>query len=329
MRHPILIIVFIICSFEQTKANRIDSLKTGKDVESFISPLLKQKYNTPYFKFHLEKPDSVNSYFTCDSTIEWASDMWQKADFNKDGLTDLFTIIYQQDTVNSHSPQYKVYVVIAQKNNKYQLNEIPEYFMFNCYSAKPIVVNNYPCILYRHYKTDYTIDSLPGIDTTNRMAMPRIKTNYFEVGRTDTLIYKFGGFIELSAINKNIPAIKSVYYETTPCFGFCPIFSLNIFNDGTAYYIRNENLDETSGNFRGKINPIQLNEIIDLLRYIPITNLDNYYSVNATDMQSCKLKVYFVDGSVKEINDYGLQGTLGLVRLYDLFFALRLNQKWK
>jgi len=329
MNRPILILIFFICCFKQTKANKIDSLKTGKDVENFISPLLKQKYNTPYYIFHLAKPDSVSNYFNCDSTIEWQSNMWQKIDFNGDGLTDLFTIIYQQDTVNSAFPEYKIYVVIDQQNNKYQLNEIPEYFMFNCYSAKPILVNNYPCLLYRHYKTDYTIDTLPGIDTTYGIPVPRMKTNYFEVGRTDTLIYKFGGFIELNKNNKSIPTIKSIYYETTPCFGTCPFFTLNIFNDGSAYYIRHENLEETSGNFRGKINSIQLNEIIALLNYISVCNLENEYSVNATDMQSCKLKVYFSDGYVKEINDYGLQGTLGLVRLYDLLFALRFNQEWK
>ena len=35
---------------------------------------------------------------------------------------------------------------------------------------------------------------------------------------------------------------------------------------------------------------------------------------------------YFSDGTVKEINDYALQGASGLVRLYDLLFFLQLNQ---
>lgn len=156
MRHSIFILTFFICCFKQTKANKIDSLKTGKDVESFISALFKQKYNADYQKFHLLKPDSIKNYFACDSTIKWESDIWQKTDFNKDGLTDLFAIIYQIDTINSHYPKYSVYVVIAQKNNKYQLNEIPDYSMLNCYSVKPIVVNDYPCLIYRYYLEDVT-----------------------------------------------------------------------------------------------------------------------------------------------------------------------------
>lgn len=161
MRYPIFLLTFFICSFKEAKANKIDSLKTGKEVEAFIASLVQQKYDTRFYVFHLAKPDSVESFFRCDSTIKRESNDWQKTDFNKDGLTDLFAIIYQQDTINSHFPGYKIYVVIAQENNQYQLNEIPEYFMFNCYSAKLILVNNNPCLQYRHYKTDYIIDTLP------------------------------------------------------------------------------------------------------------------------------------------------------------------------
>ena len=111
--------------------------------------------------------------------------------------------------------------------------------------------------------------------------------------------------------------------------GDCPAICLNIFNDGTAYYKIEKNIRQRSGNYRGKITSNKLNEIMSLIKYMDILNLKDDYQVQSTDMPSSKLNVYFSDGSVKEINDYGLQGTLGLVRLYDLLFALRLEQKWK
>jgi len=317
MRQTILILAFFICCFEQTKANKIDSLKTDKDVERFISALYKQKHGinyTWYNTFHFAKPDSVNYHDRCDSTIKFESGIWQKTDFNNDGLTDLFTIIYKLDTINSQYhdyPEYTVYVVIYQKNNKYQLNEIPGVSISQCYTVKPTVVNDYPCLLYRHFiKSEYSIDTLPGMDTISGFAMPRLRTHYFLVGITDTLIYKYGGFIELNTKNNNIPTIESIYYETTTCLSFCPAFNLNIFKDGAAFYIRHENLDESNGNYRGTINQIQLDEIIGLINYINAPKLENYYYADYTDMQSCKLIIYFSDGSVKEINDYGLQGTL-------------------
>ena len=201
--------------------------------------------------------------------------------------------------------------------------------MMNCYSIKPILVNNHPCLRYRYYKTEETVEALPGVDTSGGSPVPRIKVNYFEVGRTDTLIHKFGGFIELTRINKNTPAIESIYFSTTPCFGTCPVFNLNIFKDRTAYYLRDDSFEESAGNFRTTINQTQWNEITELIKYINISELKDNYFFSATDMQSSKLMIYFSDGSKKGITDYGLQGTLGLVRLYNLLFALRFNQQWR
>jgi hypothetical protein len=83
------------------------------------------------------------------------------------------------------------------------------------------------------------------------------------------------------------------------------------------------------GNFMGKISQDKLNDIFSLMGYINIQALEDNYELAATDLQTCKLKIYFSNGSVKEINDRGLQGTLGLVRLYHLLSELRHNQQWK
>ena len=329
MKHFVLILSFFIYSLEIVKANKIDSLKTGKDVEKFIATLFLKIYNENYHTFSLKKPDSVKTFIPCDSSVQLGSEIWNKIDFNSDGLTDLFAIIYQRDTLNSDFPRYTIYVVIDQGNNKFQLNKIPEYFLLNCYSIKQIFVKGYPTLLYRHYRTDYTVDTLPGIDTTGGMNLPLTKTTYFETGRTDTLIYKFGGFIELNTLNKKIPPIESIYYEMEPCFGSCPIFSINIFKDRSAYYVRHESLEEKYGNFRTNIEAKNLSEIFKLIEYLNVFDLaDNYYE-NATDLATCNLIIKFSDGSIKRIRDYGLQGTLGLIRLYNLLYDLRSNQKWK
>lgn len=330
MKHFTLLLAVLMFCFKELKANKIDSLKTGKDVEKFIGHLFQEQYNLSYYTFYLKKPDSIKNYIPCDSTVTLDSDTWKKIDFNKDGFTDLFAIIYQQDTINAEFSSYTAYVVIDLGNNRFQLSKVPEYFMFNCYSVKQILVDNLPCLLYRHFKTNYTTDSLPGLDTlADGMTVPKFKTNYFEVGKTDTLVYKFGGFIELAKQNKNVPEIKSIYFETTPCFGDCPIFYINIFKNGFATYVRRKGLEEAYENYKCIINPVQLNEIIELIKYINVLGMENNYSVDATDMQTVKLSINFSDGKTKIIEDYGLRGTMGLIRLYSLLFELRLNQKWK
>jgi len=337
MRHFTLILTFLIFFFSGIRANKIDSLKSDKEVEGFIESLFQKIYNVDRYTFSLKKPDSVTNYIPCDSTIYFDSNLWKKIDFNKDGFTDLFAILYQRDTINSSFPSYTVYVVIDLGKDKFQLIKIPQYFMINCYSVKLMLVENEPCLIYRYYKSEYTIDTLPAFDTVNipfdslggTMTMPKTQINYFQVGKTDTLIYKFGGFVELKTQNRMSPEIESIYFRTTPCYGDCPVFDINIFKDGLATYVRNQDSEGYSGNFKCTINLPKLNEIFDLIKYLSVSDLEDSYFINATHMQTMKLSINFSNGKTKTIEDYGHRGTMGLIRLYDLLSELRHNQKWE
>lgn len=321
-------LLFLLSLFICTaaRANSIDSLKTDEAVLKFINELFIEKYeatsNYHYNTFTFKKPDSTFSLYPCDSLItSWPTKSWQKIDFNKDGLTDLFTIIYQRDTVNSRYAEYTAYAVIADTAKPFQLIEIPNFFLFHCYAVKPIFIKQEPFLLYRHYRTDFTVDSMP----TGPMPLSE-NFHYFEVGKTDTLLFKFGAFIELS--RKISRPIKSIFYETSGCLGGCPVFKMNIFKSGQAYYTASSFSDK-EGNFQTKIKEQQLKEIFDLLSYLNLDHLENYYTESATDYPTCNLSIFFEDGSVKNINDYGEHGTLGLVKLYDLLFALREHQDWQ
>lgn len=142
----------------------------------------------------------------------------------------------------------------------------------------------------------------------------------------DTLIVKFGGFIEY---NRNIDSSKvaKISFSTTPCFGECPIFDLFMQSDGTAEYIAHEYNTE-KGRFNGIVEAEKRNEILSLVVYINLRNLNNNYKVNWTDDQACTLTVKYKGGAIKTIYDYGKQGTFGLRQLYHLLFSLRKSQEW-
>ena len=302
-------------------ANKIDSIKTNEDVVALISKLYQEKYNETYYIFSIEKPDSVCQDFICDSTIaKWDIKKWQKLDFNHDTLTDLFAILYMRNR-NDKGAGYVIYTVIDNGDNTFSLQNLPDYFLPDCYAAIPIHIDENPFLLYRHYNLEYTIDALFD-DVPNRDNI-----HYYQIAKTDTLIYKYGGFIELNT-GQFSPPVKSIFFETTLCFGSCPVFKLNILEDRTAYYLA-DMYNNRQGNFRTTIRAKELREILDLIKYLNIPALKNNYEVHATDLPSSTIKIYFFDGSRKEIRDYGLQGTLGLVRLYRLLFALRDNQNWK
>jgi hypothetical protein len=84
-----------------------------------------------------------------------------------------------------------------------------------------------------------------------------------------------------------------------------------------------------SGKFSTQINEKEFTEIIDLLNYIAFPNLKNEYAVSWTDDQSCTLKITYDNGATKKIDDYGMIGTYGLNRVYEMLYELRFNQKWR
>ena len=304
-------------------SNTIDSLKTDKEIERFIHGLYVQKYphsySNKYDIFSIKKPDSIYHVITCDSIISsWSLNKWQKIDFNQDGYTDLFAVIYIRN-INETGSSYHICSVVDKGNNTFKLSEIPTDFTFGCHAAMPIFIRSKPYLLYRYHETKDSLEVLP--NGTNLL--------YYDVNKTDTLIYKYGGFIEVNNNQQNNLQIESLYFENFCGMMPCPSYKLNIYKDGTAYCIVGEVNDHPGGNYKGNITKKMLEEIFNLIHYIDIKNLRNYYNVNATDMESCNVNVYFSDGSIKKINDYGMQGTFGLNRLYNLLTYLCSHQNWK
>ena len=58
-------------------------------------------------------------------------------------------------------------------------------------------------------------------------------------------------------------------------------------------------------------------------------NVKEKYAVNWSDDQTSILTITYDGGKTKTIKDYGLVGTFGLNRVYDLIFKLRDNQQWR
>jgi hypothetical protein len=62
--------------------------------------------------------------------------------------------------------------------------------------------------------------------------------------------------------------------------------------------------------------------VVDIIQYINIRTLRRKYQVAWTDDTTMFLKIAFRDGTVKEIEDYGMIGTFGLNHLYELLSML-------
>lgn len=302
----IIFSLFIQTTFGQNKEVDIDKLETKEDVELFIHSLDKT-----YEKFELKSIAEFNgNYIDVDfcrrisDSLE-ITDSFYKSDFDKNGLTDLLLIGDYYD--------FNILVVMNYGKDSLKVNRLTRRISRDC--VFPKIVND--TIIDLYYRTQ------PNWNSKEKFGVEK-----------KSLTFKFGDFIELNE-NPTKNNIEKIEFKTSVCFGSCPSFQMIINQDITAVFIaeiynrETRKSEEIIGKFKTVLKEKSYTEIIDLLNYINFPELKESYSVNWTDDQTSNLKITYDNGKVKEISDYGLIGTYGLDRLYELFFELRFNQNWE
>lgn len=307
----LLLISFNLVSFSQTKT-KIDSLKTEKEVENFIKSFDKKRYE----RFTISNIQEIKSRYGgkndfCKKVADSLNitKSFYKADFDQNGRTDILVIGNYYD--------FNIFIAMDFGKDNIKLNRLTRSSFQNCVVPEIAKIGNETVINY-YYKN---------------------QSNWIEKDKKPeiikkTLIYKFGDFIEYNNNPKKYD-IEKIEYQTTMCFGTCPEFNIKIdkskkaiFNAQT-YNRKSRKGKEIKGVFKTEIKENDYSEIVQLLNYIDFPNLKDNYSVNWTDDQSCTLSITYNNGKVKKIRDYGLIGTFGLDRIYNLMFELRFNQEWK
>lgn len=284
------------------KTNYIDSIQTAEQITELIS-----KINDRYKEFEVNESLKFENKYSSKNYKKIADSLnvqpWTKVDFDNNGLTDILVI--------GNWEEYHTIICILDKGGKYEIKSITRRFSQDC--TFPVVENN---------KIKYFFESE---QVHGKWHEPR---QFKQI----TLIYLFGDFIEENQSSAN-HKIEKIEYSASGCFGSCPIFKLTINADRTAKWYAeryNEiNNNEVSGNFNSEITEDKYSDIVNLLNYIDFETLQDNYAVNWTDDQTAKLKVTYDNGKVKSILDYGLLGTYGLDRVYQLLNELRENQKWE
>jgi hypothetical protein len=227
-------------------------------------------------------------------------------------LTDLLVMLYWYD--------YGVYVIIDKGNNKYDFLTLSSNIFEKCELAKPLKIKDRPLL-----EPMKTRDRQLLLFYEKKATHLANKTS--QVSQLDTLIYRAGDFVEMNASPANY-AIDSIIFKTGYCFGSCPVFTISIDKNGNATYLA-ETYNPKMGTFSATISHEKLNEIVDLVNYLAVENLNNDYQVSWTDSQTSWLRIRFSDGHYKEIRDYGMIGTFGLRLIYGKFFSLRTTENWK
>ncbi|MBS7787021.1 hypothetical protein KIH23_06905 [Flavobacterium sp. CYK-55] len=304
-----LILIFVIIFSNAAFGNKIDELKTDKDVEDFIkivAPEFVKKIWKDYDRgnFRIVSTDTIYANLKCQKVFNKSEiNNWEKVDINNDGLTDLLFI--------PHYYGYSQYIIIDEGNNNFNLTRFIIDFDI-CEYVKPIKVNR---------------ENQLKIRKVNRLSFGTISSSepYIAI---DTLTYKFNSFIEFNSKKITQDRVKLIKVKTSYCLGLCPSFELEINYDGHMVF---NGLGYT--NFIGKSTSNaelkKIQEIEDLINYIDLKNLKDNYSVSWTDSQTIYLEIEFQDGFSKKITDYGLIGTYGLNSLYSKLIDIGTKTNWK
>ncbi len=90
--------------------------------------------------------------------------------------------------------------------------------------------------------------------------------------------------------------------EKTRCFGTCPVFTLEIYDDGAAILRGEENIHKI-GEFRAALSKKQVKELVKEFRAKGFFTFEENYTSSASDLPTTYLS--FTDkGITKKITDY-------------------------
>ncbi|MFC3161320.1 hypothetical protein SAMN05443633_101398 [Chryseobacterium arachidis] len=310
MKKIISILIIILTSqniFSQKFPSEIDVLKTENEVETMIHKMGKNYKNFKIKKIeNFKEEQGENKYCKTIADSLGIDKSFYKADFDHNGYTDLLAIGDYYD--------FCIFVLMNYGKDSLKINKLTRRSFQYCTFPK---IDNDSIIHYFYM-------SQPNWFTSEKSKLTK-----------KDLIFKFGDFIEYNSKPASYD-IEKIEYETTTCFGTCPKFYISIEKDRNAFFKAEhyntdkiKNKKEIKGNFKTLLKKNNYDEIKNLLNYIDFPNLEDNYSVTWSDDQTSTLKITYNNGKVKEIKDYGLIGTYGLNRIYQLFFELRFNQNWK
>lgn len=329
--------------FGQKVVSTIDLLQTEADVQNFVRSCSKSKEDY-LSSFELKTIGSFNeNYYHISEKLKKTADSlgidksFYKGDFDHNGRNDLIFIGDDKscqgmspDTKESFSCNSSVKVIFDMGNDYIIKNLLPNHFDFIVPVVTKIDNKDYISV----FLEEQTIDP----DSNDY--------RYISTIIHKTLDYKtFNSFIEYNPDPKDY-SIQKIVYETGMCFGTCPMFKLELNKNGKSTFIAKvynfidhndpkaeikamKKFKKGEGTFEATIKESDFQNIENLLNYIDFPELKNEYSVNWTDDHSSLLTITYNNGQVKKIDDYGLVGTYGLKKLYNILFDLRFSQNWK
>lgn len=282
MVSALLLVTFVTmgCT-HQRHQNEVDRIRSEDDVRAFLR------------KHGSHSVASVDPFLIkeCD-TIRTMVTPYFKVDLDHNGQTDL--IVNGRESVivamHQHDESYEIYVMPIESGA-----------LYGC-EVDSVVDTDSLCFVYVSNRL---------IPCNNVFNYPRLRV----VDGRDTLI-GFEGRLLKYRPHKSSKRVTTIRLHTHGCFGWCPIYSMEIDSLGSVTY---DAFDHTIplGKYRGKIDSGSRSRIFRLADRIQPEQLDTFNDI-PIDGESITLEFVFEDGSIKGVitdgdRDPGLRSLRGLL----------------
>ncbi len=296
-----LITIFLAIG-QITFANSVDSLQNDQDVFTFLNRIGYKQYFKRQDPIQILSTEGLKEKMGCDSIFKMLNVRnWEKVDFNNDKRNDLVVTLWWYS--------WEVFIAIDKGENTFQLIRLSQRGSENCLLAKPIMHDNKQLLAFYRIENTYNQPIKNVFDF--KLAL-----------RIDTLIYIFGGFVEFQKNNAQYDIEEIQFNASSGWSGISPVSKLKQLNSKEWQL---ESFSENSKKITcpNLISTESVSSLMSLINYMNIQGLFNKYMVQYTCSATIYLRIRFKDGTVKEIEDYGLDGTFSLRLFYELLSKLR------
>lgn len=286
----LLFLSTLIVSCDTKNHTEIENLKNNDEIIKFLVTNI----DSTYSKEELFPEKSEDNF----------KELINKKDLDNNGLTDLVI----------ECPDNRLIIILDKGGNRFK--------ELNLYYG----TNNYKYNYQKEYLRLKTFDSISDYPIII-VATEQMNSKVIEYYRSnDTLVVKNDRLLEFNNSKGKIKHVKLIEFETSYCYGNCPVFKINLERNGALIY---NGIEYT--NFEGEKNivlvPDKLTDLISLVEYSILYKLKDSYSVGHNHDQTATLTVTYQDGSSKTIEDYGILGTRNLQYIYHEMFEISNNIK--
>jgi len=244
---------------------------------------------------------------------------WHVADFNDDGLLDLFVQMYKRK-------ENRTLLIMA-------LEEVGTYNVLEVEPVKkvgdlhiPFVEETQegPLIIYKQYATEQTSRTKDGVE----IKYPKNFNTYYSLGflKKDTLIYRFDRLMEYAS-KPNLSGFKYVQMRSYCQFGGCPDYILKVDSVGNMILQNIKNTALDPGYYKAVCDPDLFRNLQLRVKYLQLPKTEMKFGDNTAD-KVITMIIAFSDGRTYKVLDYSTEGTLGLKGLYDYMEEIRTTTLW-